>query len=368
MNFLNEKSIASKFLHAGCVVGIQRLGKGLVNDTFLVETNSSAIPRFVLQKINREVFPDPKTVMANLEYLNRHIKSRNISVTPVCCQLPTLLTTGDENTAYVDEFADYWRAWSFIENSITCDRIESADDAEQVGFALGCFHNLVRSLDPASMQDTLPGFHITPQYLSRYDEVVTYIKFDDLSGSLPDLQFCQKFIENRRTQALVLEKAKQAGHLMIQVIHGDPKLNNILFEKQTRKALAIIDLDTVKPGLIHYDIGDCLRSCCNVAGESTQVLEAPKFDLDICEAILMRYFRECSAHLRPADIEYIYDSIRILPFELGLRFLTDYLEGNRYFKVEFPDQNLFKALVQFELVMSVEKQEKAIRELIRKLA
>lgn len=368
MDFLTEHRIAVRFLREGTVVGIQRLGNGLVNDTFLVTTDSCAIPRFVLQKINREVFPNPEKIMANLGLLDRHLGCKNNTVTTANCRLPSLHSTSDGKTWYVGRSGEYWRALVFIENSMTCDRIESNEDAEQVGFALGCFHNLVRGLDPTLMQDTLPGFHRTPRYLSRYDQVAACVGGNGRPGSLADLQFCQDFVNSRRHHAGVLEKAKDAGRLMTQVIHGDPKLNNILFDKLSRKALAMIDLDTVKPGLIHYDIGDCLRSCCNIAGELPGNVETARFDLDICEAILLRYFQECGSYLTPADIEHLYDSIRLLPFELGLRFLSDHLEGNRYFKVDIPDQNLSKALVQFKLVMSVEKQEQSIRRLIVKLA
>ena len=268
MDFLTEQRIASRFFRDGTVVGMQRLGKGLVNDTFLVATDSSVVPRFVLQKINREVFPCPEKIMANLELLYNHLDSIAHLDTTEKCRLPSLYSTVDGKTWYVGESGEFWRALAYIENSITCERIESTEDAEQVGFALGCFHNLVRGLDPTLMQDTLPGFHITPRYLSHYDKVAASVGCNGLPGSLADLRFCQNFVDSWRHNAGVLEKAKHDGRLMTQVIHGDPKLNNILFDKLSRKALAMIDLDTVKPGLIHYDIGDCLRSCCNTAGES----------------------------------------------------------------------------------------------------
>jgi Ser/Thr protein kinase RdoA (MazF antagonist) len=143
------------------------------------------------------------------------------------------------------------------------------------------------------------------------------------------------------------------------VIHGDPKLNNILFDASSGLAVAMIDLDTVKPGLIHYDLGDCLRSCCNRAGEGGA--ESVEFDVAICREVLAGYFAAAEQFLTEPDIAYLFDAIRLLPFELGLRFLTDHLAGDRYFHVTEPGQNLRRAQVQFRLVASIERQEKAIR-------
>ncbi len=371
MDTRTEQVVAARFLREGAVVFVQRLGNGLINDTYLVTTDSLALPRFVLQKINGAVFPFPDRIMANLEQLSRHLSARmqdHGSVNREFFRLPSLLSTTQGQNYYIGESGDYWRALTYIENSHTLDRLESREDAGEVGFALGRFHREVRDLDPESMQDSLPGFHITPLYLSRYDRIAASGVRAKLPGSRADLRFCEDFIEDRRNRACVLEMAKQNGRLAPRVIHGDPKLNNILFETRTRKALTMIDLDTVKSGLIHYDIGDCLRSCCNRAGESAEASGSVAFDVEICEAILSRYFQECAAFVSKADIDHLYDAVHLLPFELGLRFLSDHFEGNRYFKAEFPGHNLARALIQFNLVQSIEKQEPTIRLLIRKIS
>ena len=162
----------------------------------------------------------------------------------------------------------------------------------------------------------------------------------------------------------MLEDARAQGLIDERVIHGDPKLDNILFDASGRRALALIDLDTVQPGLIQQDLGDCLRSCCNRSGESPQDQGRPDFDLGLCAAILDAYGEETRGLLGPGDIEVLYDSIRLLPFELALRFLTDHLEGDRYFRVTHPGQNLEKARTQLDLVADIESKEPAIREII----
>jgi len=152
----------------------------------------------------------------------------------------------------------------------------------------------------------------------------------------------------------------------MRTIHGDLKINNILFDITDQRAVSIIDLDTVKPGLFQYDIGDCLRSACNGQREDGNT-SAVHFDVDICRLILKDYLSAAGDILTEFDYRYLYDSIRLLPLELGIRFLTDYLDGNPYFKVDFPEHNLVRALVQFQLTASIEQQEKQIREMLAEL-
>jgi len=174
-------------------------------------------------------------------------------------------------------------------------------------------------------------------------------------------------VESRWSLTRVLEQARREGKLATRPIHGDTKLNNFLFDTQTGKAVSLIDLDTVQPGLIHYDIGDCLRSCANRAGESPGDIASVHFDLDIGRAILKRYLTETRGFLTRFDHDYIYDAIRLIPFELGMRFLTDHLEADHYFKTEWAGQNLHRALVQFRLTASIEANERSLKMLIADL-
>lgn len=339
-------SIAQQFANA--VTEISPLGNGLINDTYLVRTATSS---FVLQRINSSVFPAPEQIMANLATLNRHIGQK--TGTSVKLQIPEILNTADNNPLYRDRNGDCWRALSFIADTESIEAIRSIHDAEQVGLALGHFHRLISDLDPLLLHDTLPGFHITPGYLNHYHQVLQQTE------QTTD-RYCATFIDDFQHIADDLEVAKQQGLLSLRVIHGDPKLNNFLFNRRSNQVVSIIDLDTVKPGLIHYDIGDCLRSCC-VVGDSG------RFDLDSCEALLKNYLSEAGAFFTEADYCYLYPAIRLIPFELGLRFYTDYLAGNRYFKVTKPEQNLQRAIGQFKLCQSIITQETAINKLIEQL-
>ena len=336
---------------AKTITAISPLGNGLINDTFLVTAGSS---HFVLQRINRKVFPAPGQIMDNLIMLNRHLEQK--SGADVKLKIPELLKTTTNQDFYQDEQDDYWRALDFIGNTESLEALTTISQAQQTGFALGHFHRLVSDLDPLLLHDTLPGFHIAPGYLSRYHQVLT----QSPRQLAPESLYCAEFIAKFQHLTDELETAKQQGLLSLRVIHGDPKLNNFLFDKDSKKIVSIIDLDTVKPGLVHYDIGDCLRSCCHI-------LESNEFDLDICAAILSSYLTEAGAFFSDYDYDYLYAAIQLIPFELGLRFYTDYLEGNRYFKVTEPEQNLQRAADQFHLCESVMAQESAIKTLIDRL-
>lgn len=342
--------IANQF--ARTVTEITPLGNGLINDTYLVATPSSP---FVLQRINRTVFPAPEQIMANLTMLDRHI-AQKIDAS-VMLQIPEILKTADNNSLYQDQNGDCWRALSFIANTEGIETIGTISDAEQAGFALGHFHRLISDLNPHRLHDTLPGFHIAPGYLKHYHQILKpQIKLDSPSES----RYCAEFIAKLQPIADDLEAAKHQGLLSLRVIHGDPKLNNFLFDKHSKRIVSIIDLDTVKPGLVHYDIGDCVRSCCYNA-------EPVGFNMDICAALLKSYLNEAGAFFTEHDYHYLYPAIRLIPFELGIRFYTDYLEGNRYFKVTEPEQNLQRAVGQFRLCESIMAQETVIKDLVLQL-
>ena len=187
---------------------------------------------------------------------------------------------------------------------------------------------------------------------------------DGLLADSPALRFCIEFANAREAIVGILEDAKRQGVLTLRVIHGDPKVDNVLFDAVDDRAISLIDLDTVQAGLLHYDIGDCLRSACNAAGESPRSASEARFDLGLCEALLSRYLAETHAFLTPADLRFLPDAIRLIPFELGLRFLADHLNGDVYFKVQWRGHNLLRAETQFRLTESIELQLPAIRTLV----
>ena len=371
---LNE--IAQQFAQGNEVDAIAPLGNGNINSTYLVTTQLDASPlRFVLQRVNAQVFPKPELVIQNMAALCEHLR-KSPQTLPRRWETPQIMPTQQGAHFWRDESGEYWRAISFIEGSHVRETVEDADHAKEVGYGLAMFHRLISTLSADKLADTLPGFHITPSYLSNYEQVIaaadsTQALIDSANRSgdkeqIEQAQFCLSFVEKRKDWAHVLEKAKEDGHLRLRPIHGDPKVNNILLSDRG-EALSLIDLDTIKPGLVHYDIGDCLRSGCNRLGEETSDWQQVTFDTELAKAMLQGYLSLASDFLTEQDYDYLYDAIRLIAFELGLRFFTDYLAGNVYFKVNHPTHNLTRALVQFKLTESIEQQAETLKAIIQEL-
>ena len=360
----NLITTAEQFVPTGRVTEVREYGSGNVNDTYLVTVTGGPFDHFVLQRINQHVFRRPELIVLNIRTFTRHVQERLTREQPDAgrrWELPHIIPANDGVDYYVDANGEFWRAISFIAASRSCPKVESKAHAREVGYALGRFHSLISDLPTETLHDTLEGFHITPRYLAHYDRVVAKV---DMGRTSPEARYGMQFVQDRRAWASVLEDAKTRNKLVLRPIHGDPKVDNVMIDEATGQAVSIVDLDTVKPGLVHYDIGDCLRSCCNLLGEETQDIEAVCFETDLCKAILQGYLTASNGFLHENDYAYLYDAIRLIAFELGLRFLTDHLEGNVYFKAKHPDHNLWRALVQFKLAASIEAQEHEIRAIV----
>ncbi|MGB7485111.1 MAG: aminoglycoside phosphotransferase family protein [Phormidesmis sp.] len=389
-------NIATRFVALGTISAIEPLGNGNINSTFLVTIESTAegaaLPakRFVMQQINTEVFKQPALVMQNMAVLSEHLQNalqdlpRRWEMPRI---LPAALPTGEASPFWVDDAGGYWRAITFIEDSQVFESVENAARAKEVCYGLAMFHRLISTLPVERLAYTLKGFHITPQYLAHYNKVLEswcaganhqsdgHQSDDhqaedptqgDLSARLEEIQHCREFIASRYNWAHVLENAKAAGHLQLRPVHGDPKVNNIMLGRNGQ-AVSLIDLDTLQPGLVHYDIGDCLRSGCNLLGEETTAWRQVDFDLELAQAMLEGYLSLAGDFLTEYDYRYLYDGIWLIAFELGLRFFTDYLAGNVYFKAKHPMHNLDRALVQFQLASSIEAQAAALKAVIKSL-
>lgn len=363
---VQSSAAAERFTAQGLSARVTPYGKGNINDTFLVTSGTGERPPFILQRISTRVFRRPELVMRNIRLLTEHVRKR-LEKFPVNIgrrwEMPRVLLTREGRDHWIAPDGSFWRALSFIGNTESFDTIRNEAHAREVGYALGLFHCLVSDLPVEKLADTLKGFHVTPLYLGHYDEVLA----GGVAESSPEVHYCFQFIEKRRGRARVLEEARERGLLHVRPIHGDPKVNNVLIDTATGQAVSLIDLDTVKPGLVHYDIGDCLRSSCNLLGEDIERLDEIRFDLDCCRIILQGYFSSSGDSLSESDREYLFDAVRLISFELGLRFFTDYLEGDVYFKVAHEGHNLERALVQFRLSESIEAQESLIRAIVRDL-
>lgn len=383
------------------ILSVSTYGSGHVNDTYLVSlsanhnavaTNDAGLvasqfwppgidslseivtaplskgqdaePAFILQRLNPLVFPEPEKIMANLRVLEDHVRPRLKACRNRRWELPQIIPASNGNDYFLDEAGALWRAQTFISGARSCTIVSDQTQAREMGRGLGFFHALLKDLPVNLLHDTLPGFHVTPGYLPRYEALAAAPSRRDASAAA---LFCHRFIRERQDAIGVLEEARRRGELRPCPIHGDPKPANFLFAEDTGEVLSLIDLDTVKPGLIHYDLGDCLRACANPAGEDAVPAEI-SFNLSFFRALLDAYLPEVTAFFSNQDYHYIYDAVRIIAFELGLRFFADHLAGDVYFKVKNPGHNLRRALVQFALCKSIENQEKEIRMIVAELS
>jgi len=357
--------IAQKFDVAGQLVTVEATGEGNVNDTYLaVFRTTFSEERFILQRINIRVFPRPEYIMENMRVVTEHVHHRleeEAERSDRIWQLPRIIPAKDKQDFVIDGDGDYWRAISLIASAHSYQQVQSIEHAHEAGFVLGHFQRVISDIPVDTLHDTLEGFHITPRYFAQLDA-----SLDDPEGqarlkSSREAERCYRFIEARRDWCSVLEQARERGEICLRPVHGDPKISNIMIDDATGKGTCIVDLDTVKPGLIHYDFGDCLRSCCNPAGEEVLDLSRVYFDTDLCEAIVKGYMSHAKDFLTDADRYYLFDAVRLIAFELGLRFFADYIAGDVYFKTRYDGQNLNRARVQLKLAESIETREKLIR-------
>jgi len=346
--------IIERFLGPGAAVRAGRHGSGLINDTWLCEHDAhGGTKRYILQRINRAVFPRPDLVMENLETVTGHIRERLLAegVADPCQHTPCLVPCRDGRSWHVDADGGTWRMLPFIEGGEVRDTVSGEAHAREVGRALGRFQSLVADLPPSRLHDTLPGFHVTPRYLDELRDAARRDACGRADGARAELAFAAE----RSSLAPLLVGPMQEGRIPLRVVHNDPKVNNVLLRRGTGEAVCMLDLDTVKPGIAHFDFGDCVRSAANPAGEDAALLDDVTFDAACYEAVRAGYLGEAATFLTGDEIGLLPPSVKVITYELGIRFLADHLRGDTYFRTGAPGHNLHRARVQFRLLERMEQ-------------
>ncbi len=335
-----QEAAAVFFPHA-TITALVPVSGGNINATWRLSLEDGRC--VVLQRLPQAVFPNPALIMANLALANTHLHRTCPSSPPWWpCPLPT-----PNGRDYLKEAnGDLWRVLAWIGPARCHERIGSPEQAWNIGHMLGRLHRCLSTLEPASITPPIPDFHTMSVYLRHYDQILT-----TTPSLTPPEQECARLIATRRSKATMLEQ--QQASLRIQVIHGDPKVANFLFHRENDRVMGIIDFDTLMTGLLLHDLGDCLRSCCNRKGEEE---EQPTFAVELFQQVMAGYM-VASAQLLPAlDRQLVVQAVWTLTLELGIRFFTDHLAGNVYFKTSFPDHNLRRARNQLKLLRSIEAQ------------
>jgi Ser/Thr protein kinase RdoA (MazF antagonist) len=344
---------AAAFVRGSC--RLRPLGAGNINDTFLIE---SAGEPLVLQRISAAVFPRPELVVHNFALVSEHLQRRSAAEQlPIEVARPFATLAGP--LSHRDQAGGCWRVQSYLPHSPR-RQLNGPRQARRVGLTLATFHYLLADLplhEQSALRDPLPGFHHLPGYLDEYRRAIAVWTGDPGAEEKECLTAINRYIPRCRT----LQDAQKSGALPRQAVHGDPKIDNFLFTS-AGDATGLIDLDTVAGGLVVTDLGDCLRSGCNRAGEEGRTTRV-EFDLALAGELIAGYLQGPGGPPPAALRGAIFDGLLLVCFELGLRFFTDYLCGNSYFKVTSPRDNLHRALGQFRLSDVIALQESAIRRL-----
>ena len=340
-------NIAQQFALEGAIANIKALGDGFINDTFIIRTEAGA-PDYILQRKNHVVFPDVPAMMDNIRRVTEHIKSK---VENPLRETLTVVPTTDGALYYKDEEGNFWAVCLFIENTTTYDRADSTALAYQGGKGIGRFQaQLADFTEP--LAEVIKGFHNMRYRFEQWDEAVKA----DKAGRVDSLAEEIGWIESRREEMLGFWSLVEDGTIPTRVTHNDTKISNILFDADTKDVLCAIDLDTVMSSTSLNDVGDALRSYTNTGAEDDPDLEKVSMSLDMFRAYIEGYLSERAATLSESEWEWLAFSGRFITFEQVLRFLMDYIDGDNYYKIKYPEHNLVRTRAQYKLLQSMEEQ------------
>lgn len=360
------KSISDEFAIAGEYVEGVEIDSGHINTTYMAvyEEPDGKRSRYILQRINEFVFKDPLVVMRNVEAVTRHINWKVLRVKKDLGgqTLHIYPARGGRSFAY-GENGGVWRCYNFIEGCVTYDVVENTRQAYQAAKAFGSFQDLVSDMPIDEVVETIPDFHDTPKRYAKLMEVVA----DDPKGRLASVQEEVNFIKEREGLCNKLVELVEQGELPVRVTHNDTKLNNVMMDAESDEAVCVIDLDTVMPGLSLYDFGDLVRTATSPAEEDEKDLGKVEMRMSMFEALAEGYMDGCDC-LTPLEIENLVTGGKLMTLEVGIRFLTDYLEGDVYFKTEYDDHNLVRCRTQLKLVECIEEKEEEMNKFVSRVA
>ena len=340
---------AGAFATDGKVVSCERYGSGHINDTFKLVCGRPSI----LQRMNDDIFKDPVSLMKNIEGVTTFLRQEVIrhGGDPDRETL-NLIKTRDGGTFYVDSKGNYWRMYLFIEGATCYNLVEKPEDFYQSGKAFGHFQRLLSKYPARELSETIPGFHDTPKRFERFKKVVE----QDICHRAAGVQEEIRFVMDRGADMGLAMDMLEKGELPIRVTHNDTKLNNIMIDDKSGEAICIIDLDTVMPGLSIFDFGDSIRFGANTAEEDETDLSKVSLSLPLFEIYTKGFLEGCAGSLTEKEVRMLPQGARLMTLECGMRFLTDYLEGDTYFKIAREQHNLDRCRTQFGLVEDMEKK------------
>lgn len=363
-NNLNE--VLDQFSFKGKLVSCELFGSGHINTTFLAVYDDNGTEwKYVVQKVNTNVFKDIDHLMENVfsvtSYLRREIKKYGGDENRETLHF---IKTKSGDKYYKTTQGDFYRAYVFVSDSVSYDSVDTPELFAQSGVAFGRFQRLLSDFPADTLYETIPNFHNT-QY--RYENEFLPAVENDAAGRVIECPEEIEFVSSRKDYCARLVDLIKDSKLPIRVTHNDTKLNNVMFDAFSTKAVCVIDLDTVMPGLALYDFGDSIRFGANTADEDEKDLDKVSVDLDYFKAYAQGFLSEAGESLTQCEKDNLAFSAILMTFECGMRFLTDYLNGDKYFKIAYPEHNLVRARNQFTLVADMEKHLDEMENIISSL-
>lgn len=352
------------FLPDEAIVSYRLFGNGHINDTYLVEC-TEGYPRFVLQRINGEVFQNLEALNSNVELVTEFLREKiTASGGDPDRETLNLYPAKDGQKHYTDERGQCWRLTLYIEDSVCYDQVEKPEDFYLSGKGFGQFQRMLAEFPADKLTETIPDFHDTPKRLAALRRAVEA----DPWGYAGRVQKELEFVAAHEADTHVAMDMLRAGELPLRVTHNDTKLNNIMFDAVTGEVLCVVDLDTIMPGLSIFDFGDSIRFGANTGAEDEQDLRKVSLSLELFECYVKGFLEGSGGILTETEIRMLPMGAKLMTLECGIRFLTDYLEGSVYFRTAYPDHNLVRARSQFALVADMERKWDEMVKIVEKYA
>lgn len=358
METVRIAAVAQEFAFAGEFARASRWGSGHIQESYCVECSAGAARRrYLLQRINRAVFRDVPALMENIRRVTEHVAKRVQGQVDAGRRVLQLVPTHDGRLWHEEPDGACWRAYHMIEQARSFEAVESTERAFEAARAFGEFQALLADLPAPRLAETIPGFHDTPRRLAALKEAISLDAESRVAIAREEIDFALERCE--------LAKVLVTAGLPERIVHNDTKLNNVLFDEVSGRALCVIDLDTVMPGLALCDFGDMVRTATCSAAEDERNLTEVEMDLTFFEALLRGYVSAAGGFLTQAEVSLLGAAGQVITYEQGIRFLTDYLAGDPYYPVYRASHNLDRARTQFTLLASMESQRAAMEELVR---
>ena len=361
------RGIADQFAIEGRYMEGEEVKSGHINSTYLVayELEGGERRRYIMQRINEKVFKDPLAVMRNVECVTSHINWKVLRRKQNLGGQTLSLYPHKTGRFYgYGEGGGIWRCYNYLEGCRTHDVVGNTRQAFEAGHAFGAFQNLVSDLPPAELVETIPDFHDTPR---RYRALMEAVERDSC-GRVAEVGMELEFVRRNEDVLDRLLRLREEGSLPLRITHNDTKINNVLFDVETDEAVCVIDLDTVMPGLSLYDFGDLVRTATNPAAEDERDLGKVEMSIRVFESLVEGYLDAAGKILNETEIAQMAFAGRLISLELGMRFLTDHLNGDRYFRVHRENQNLDRARTQLCLARQIAEREEEMNRFVLKEA